>query len=166
MLQGVGRFRPMEGGLGDCHAFFGIWPSWPVSITIWVLFLLRLRNPKKHSPTISCYWVKHQNIVDCFLNYSELPYVPGVVCTYFSGLDQLTKPFSRLFCSSKRSGILDRSRNLSPSGLGILAKAWFMDSVEEGYLTGVSAYRFGRLQEKQQKVFVENRQIFMELGIR
>lgn len=35
-----------------------------------------------------------------------------------------------------------------------------MDSVEEGYFIGVSACRFGRLQEKQQKVSVGKRQIF------
>ena len=35
-----------------------------------------------------------------------------------------------------------------------------MDSLEEGYFTGVSACKFGRLQEKQQKVSVEKRQIF------
>lgn len=36
-----------------------------------------------------------------------------------------------------------------------------MDSVEEGYFIGVSACRFGRLQEKQQKVSVGKRQIFL-----
>lgn len=41
-----------------------------------------------------------------------------------------------------------------------------MDSVKEGYFIGVSACRFGRLQEKQQKVSVEKRQIFLwTLGI-
>lgn len=41
-----------------------------------------------------------------------------------------------------------------------------MDSLEEGYFIGVSACKFGRLQEKQQKVSVEKRQIFLwSLGI-